>query len=107
QFDLMKYKGWKLANTNKKKRELIKKAIDLHRHKGTIWAIREALRTVGYDDVIITEHVTHWAGFTVQLGVSDDTPVTESEINEALSMVREYKNVRSHLLGFEFKVDLT
>lgn len=103
QFDVLGYKGWKLADTEEKKRSLIKKAIELHRYKGTIWAIREALRTIGYPDATITEHVTHWAGFTIQLNTGN-MPVNAAMIEEAVAMVNEYKNVRSHLMGLEFKV---
>lgn len=103
QFDVLGYKGWKLADTEDKKRSLIKKAIELHRYKGTIWAIKEALRTVGYPDAVITEHVTHWAGFTIQLNAGD-TDVNVDQIAEAVAMVNEYKNVRSHLMGLQFNI---
>ncbi|MFA7615704.1 MAG: phage tail protein [Weeksellaceae bacterium] len=103
QFDLLGYNGWKLADTDEKKRSLIKKGIELHRYKGTVWAIREALRTVGYPNATIQEHITHWAGFTIQLNVGD-MPIDSDQIAEALEMVKAYKNVRSHLKGFEFKI---
>jgi len=88
-----------------KKRSLIKKAIELHRFKGTIWSIKEALRSVGYPDATITEHVTHWAGFTIQLNIGDQA-INADQINEAVAMINAYKNVRSHLMGVEFKVVL-
>lgn len=103
QFDVLGYNGWKLADTEEKKRSLIKKAIELHRYKGTIWAIKEALQSVGYPDATITEHVTHWAGFTIQLNIGDQ-PVNADQIDEAVSMINAYKNVRSHLMGLEFKI---
>lgn len=102
QLDLLGYNGWKLADTDEKKRNLIKKAIELHRYKGTVWAIKEALRSVGFPNANITEHVTHWAGFTVQLNTGE-IPITSEQIAEALDMVRAYKNERSHLMGFEFE----
>ncbi len=106
QFDVMGYKGWKLADTEEKRRELLKKAIELHRFKGTVWAVKEALRTIGYPDAMITEHVTHWAGFTIQLGAGVQT-INTDQIAEAVQMINEYKNVRSHLMGIQFKVDFS
>ncbi|ODS87309.1 MAG: hypothetical protein ABS44_11880 [Chryseobacterium sp. SCN 40-13] len=104
QFDVLGYNGWKLAHTDDKKRALIKQAIELHRFKGTVWSIKEALKTVGFPDATITEHVSHWAGFTVQLNIGN-TPINADAINSALEMVKAYKNARSHLMGFEFKIE--
>lgn len=104
QFDVLGYGGWKLADTVEKKRALIKKAIELHRFKGTVWSIREALKTVGFPDASITEHVNgHWAKFTVQLNVGDN-PVNAAQIEDAVSMVKQYKNVRSWLDGITFEI---
>ena len=102
QFDLLGFNGWKLADTNAKKRALIKKGIELHRYKGTVWSIKEALKTVGFPDATITEHVTHWAGFTIQLNAGNAI-VSLQQLENATEMVNSYKNVRSHLMGFEFK----
>lgn len=103
QFDVLGFKGWRLADTVEKQRSLIKRAIELHRFKGTIWAIKEALRTIGYPDATITEHVQHWAGFTIQLNAGN-IPITVAMMEEVVEMVKEYKNVRSHLMGIEFEV---
>lgn len=104
QFDVLGYGGWRLADTVEKKRSLIKKAIELHRYKGTVWAIREALKTVGFPDASITEHVNgHWARFTIQLNVGD-VPVNAQQIEDAVAMVKQYKNVRSWLDGITFEV---
>ena len=88
----------------KRKETLSKRGIELHRYKGTLWAIKEALRTVGFPDATITEHVNHWAGFTIELGIGQNT-VDPQRIEDALAMVKAYKNERSHLMGFEFKLD--
>ena len=106
QFDLLGFNGWKLADTTAKKRALIKNGIELHRYKGTVWSIKEALKTVGFPDATITEHVTHWAGFTIQLNAGSST-VSLQQLENATEMVKSYKNVRSHLMGFEFKIDFS
>ncbi len=104
QFDVLGFGGWKLADTTEKKRSLIKKAIELHRYKGTVWAIREALKTVGFPDATITEHVNgHWARFTIQLNVGE-VAVNAQQIDDAVTMVKHYKNVRSWLDGITFEI---
>ncbi|MBS1776293.1 MAG: phage tail protein I [Bacteroidetes bacterium] len=103
QFDLLGYKGWKLADTDAKKRALIKNAIELHRYKGTIYAIRKALAALGYPNVTITEHVTHWATFKLSLNIGNNT-LTPSAIADIEAVVNEYKNVRSHFWGIQFQV---
>jgi len=106
QFDLLGFNGWKLADTTQKKRALVKKGIELHRYKGTVWSVKEALKTVGYPDVSITEHVGHWAGFTIELNAGNQ-PISEEIIREVTGVVNAYKNARSHLMGFEFKIEFS
>ena len=42
--------GWEFAKTETEQRELIKGAIEIHRHKGTPWAIKRTLQLLGYGD---------------------------------------------------------
>ncbi len=114
QFDVMGFKGFGLAHTVDEKREVIKRAIELHRYKGTIWAIKQALTTIGYPLVntagvpalIITEHVSgHWARFkvTIELG---GNPISVTAIAELVRMITEYKNTRSWLDEISFTLAL-
>ncbi len=47
--------GWTLAESEDAKRKLIKYSVELHRHKGTPWAIREVIRRLGFGEVEIIE----------------------------------------------------
>src|SRR6266542_3315651 len=68
QFDVLGFKGFRLATSETEQREIIKKSIELHRYKGTLWAVREALTAIGFGDAVITEHVEdHWAKFRVTI----------------------------------------
>ncbi|QIM66322.1 phage tail protein [Mannheimia granulomatis] len=49
------YDGWLLAESDDAKRNLIKRAVELHRHKGTPWAMREIIRQLGFGEVEIIE----------------------------------------------------
>lgn len=103
QFNVLGFKGWKLADTIEKKRALIKKAIELYRYKGTVWAVREALRSVGFPNAIIFEHWTHWATFKIQLNVGNNQ-ISPEVLEEVAQMVFEYKNARSHFAGIELEL---
>ncbi len=114
QFDVMGFKGFGLAHTVDEKREVIKRAIELHRYKGTIWAIKQALTTIGYPlqntagvpAIVITEHVGgHWARFkvTVELG---GNPISVASIADLVRMITEYKNTRSWLDEISFTLAL-
>lgn len=125
QFHVMGWEGWALTTNDTERRELIKKAIELHRYKGTRWAIKNGLKSVGYGDTEIIEHVgveydgsyTHngakfyvggnWATFRVKLNVPSDKPVGTAERAKIISMILEYKNVRSLLVDITFIVDLS
>ena len=49
------YDGWLLAESVEAKRKLIKRAVELHRYKGTPWAMREIIRQLGFGEVEIIE----------------------------------------------------
>lgn len=97
QFDVLGNKGWNLATTEQQRRDLLKRAIELHRYKGTVWAVREALKSIGFTDVVITEHVGgHWAKFRLNID-NQDVQLGDAAFQQIIAMVEEYKNVRSYL----------
>lgn len=55
QFHITGLEGWRLANTDAARRALLKRAIALHRKKGTPWALKEALKPVGVDVALIEQ----------------------------------------------------
>lgn len=105
EYNVLGFKGWKLADTIEKKRDLIKRAVELQRHKGTIWAVEEALRSVGFPSATVTENFGHWARFKINLNAGGQV-ITNSLLDEVAEMVREYKNTRSHFAGVEFEITL-
>lgn len=107
QFDVLGFKGYELAHTDAERRDVIKRAIELHRYKGTIWAIKEALKSIGYPEAVFTEHVSgHWARFKVVVNIGNN-PVDEKTIADLVKMITEYKNTRSWLdeLGLSMSLD--
>lgn len=55
QFSLLDEAAWGLAESEEAKRNLIKNASELHRFKGTPWAIREIIRLLGFGEVTLQE----------------------------------------------------
>ena len=107
QFDVLGYKGLRMAITEQDKRNLIKKAIELHKYKGTKWALKEAMRSIGFDNTEITTGVAGpipiWANFkvtldNVQVGITDDS------IANLHRMIEEYKSQRDNLVEIEMVI---
>jgi phage tail P2-like protein len=57
QFSLLDEAAWQLAESQEAKRKLIKAAGELHRYKGTPWAIREVIRLLGFGEVSLLEGI--------------------------------------------------
>lgn len=122
QFDVLGYKGYGFAQTDQEKREVIKKAIELHRYKGTPWSIKEALKAVGYYNAVIQERLTgsityngantyngsniygpgHWADFRVIIDLGPTAGVNAQTVADAVALINEYKNVRSRLRDLSY-----
>jgi len=104
QFDVLGYKGIRLAKTEDDKRQIIKRAIELHKYKGTPWAVREAMKSVGFEDVEINEGVSgHWANFSITL-LTAGVGITDSSIAELRKMIEEYKPQRSNLVDILMEI---
>jgi P2-related tail formation protein len=118
QFDVLGIKGFGLVQTEEEQREVIKKAIELHRFKGTPWSIKEALKAIGYfgaeivegfsDDIIFYDGVHnhngtqlygpgHWADFAVIMDIGATQGINAQSAAAAVALIIEYKNVRSRL----------
>lgn len=117
QFDVEGYKGWRFCQTEQEQRDLLRRSIELHKYKGTRYAVAESLRVLGYNDVQVDDHLLgiyydgsnefdgtiyysspHWALFRVIIYLTDSFTWTSNLYPDIVTLVNEYKNVRSHLL---------
>lgn len=57
QFHVMGLEGWNAALTEESRRALIQSAIELHRHKGTPWALKRALAPLGLTVDVIDQMI--------------------------------------------------
>lgn len=128
QFDVLGYKGWLMCKTVDDQRALLKRAIELHRYKGTAWAIREIVRIVGYEDATIEKrpavryrdgsfnhdrsqyrapHSRPWRAFRVYIELSDGNTLDAAAADLIRGGVLAYKNARSALQRLAFRVKPT
>lgn len=110
QFDVLGYKGYRQAVTVEERREIIKNAIELKRYMGTVWAIRQAMKSVGYGGADLVEHAgvgpNGWAEFRVVSDLGENGGLTDDSAIQLTALINEYKNVRSHLLDISYKVTI-
>lgn len=98
---------WQSNWTDRQKREAIKASNAVHRYKGTIGAVRDALAALGY-----RVDVQEWfrqmpagAPYTFRLIVAvEQEGVPDGEWQKLLSIVNNAKNLRSHLDAIELVV---
>ena len=110
--------GWELADSDEAKRSLIKGSLELHRKKGTAWAVREVIRRLGFGEVTLIEgrlarrrdgSITRngdylhgsrsaWAEYIVKL----HQPVTDEQAARLRAALERYAPARSRLAKLEY-----
>jgi len=90
--------GYELASTTEEKRSFIKRAIELHRHKGTKWAIKNVLQALNIHGVVKEwfEYGGEPYKFKVELGITNKEITTQLR-DKLIQLINEYKNTRSWL----------
>lgn len=113
QFDVSGEKGWRLATTDAQRRALIKQAIELKRYIGTVWTIKEAMKSLGFADAVLDEGVdtgdpdTDWARFRILVDLGNDRGLPDpSGAAELTALINYYKNVRSLLMDISYQFSL-
>ncbi len=85
--------GWDLAKTVEEKRKLIKSAIELHRYKGTPYAIKKVLETLS-----LQGEVREWfeyGGRPYYFKVFVSSIPSEELWQKLIALIHQYKNERS------------
>ena len=109
---------WSSDWSEKMKRETIRTAAQVHRRKGTVWAIRRALEAAGYPEATIQEGGggavydgaltydgtsfyapgDHWAEYRVRMAA----PITNRRAAVARRIIEAVAPLRCHLKVFDF-----
>ena len=102
QFGVDGFKGFVQATTEDEKRALIKKAISLQKAKGTVWAIKEAIRVTGMSELVTIKegYPDHWAKFMISADF-ENYELLSSRIEELADLVNAYKPARCVYVGME------
>lgn len=98
QFHVQGLEGWLFTTDEREKRELIKQAIELHKYKGTIWAVRRVLEILSLPGTISEwfEYGGRAYFFKVDIELVDKG-MDENLFNDLVELIHEYKNTRSKL----------
>lgn len=92
--------NWDVTWNEAQKRDTVKKSLEVHKYKGTIGAVRDALGALG-----INVEVQEWfnqspAGTPYTFNVyleSDQQPIGLNDVAKVLDVINSSKNLRSHL----------
>lgn len=112
QFDVEGFIGYGIATNDAQRRDIIKRAIELKRYMGTVFAIKEAMRTVGYTDATLVEGIdmgnpaVDWARFSIDSELGDTVGLDGVSQSNLAKLIREYKNVRSYLEGISYTLGI-
>lgn len=117
QFNVLGDAGWDMANTEPKKRALLKEAIALHRIKGTPYAVKRSLELLGVNASLTEWFATVPKGvphtFSLHANVTDQTPgsvaIDAVRAEQIKRMVSFWKPARSHFaltVGVGFSTEL-
>lgn len=106
QFHILGNEGWLYAQTEQEKRNLIKNAIELHRYKGTKYALRKVLEILNLNGKIKEwfEYEGNPYHFIVSLDLRNKGFEFTTE-EQLMDLIEETKNVRSVMETLE--VNLT
>jgi phage tail P2-like protein len=100
---------WDPNWTEAEKRGVINNSFFVHRHKGTIGAIRRALEPLGYLIDVVEWWETTPKGepytFSIVMGTGSK-PVTPDLYDKVERIVLTYKNLRSHLRNLTVKTEI-
>ncbi|WP_323867674.1 phage tail protein I [Xenorhabdus szentirmaii] len=88
------------------KREVIKNSLFLHKHKGTIGAIRRVVEPLGYLIRVKEWWQTNDAPGTFRLDIGVlDSGITQETFNELEKLIFDAKPVSRHLIGLDINLD--
>lgn len=99
---------WDPAWSEATKRAAIKQSYFIHRHKGTIAALRRAVEPLGYVIRVLEWWQSNEAPGTFRLDVGiEETGITEEMYHELERLIDDAKPVSRHLIGLSLNLDIS
>ena len=108
QFHVMGAEGWAYANDDASRRRLIKSAVELHRHKGTRWAVEQVFETLSMDG-----QISEWfeyggePGYFRALVDVGERGVTAADYDGIVELITAFKRASAHLEALSVRVSAT
>jgi len=113
QLDVDGFRGFDQCTTELQQRNLIKNAIELHRHIGTIYAIKKACSLIGFTPKLIEENVpivpggpNVWCAFRIQLNPDDISYFNQNTLPTLRTYIDYYKRAICILTEIYIGIDL-
>ncbi len=98
QYHITGNEGWLQCRNDNEKRDLIKRSIEVHRYKGTKYALTKIFEMFNLEGVIKEWFETDGEPYTFMVDISFEHTGLDFELLKKLEdLINEYKNVRSHL----------
>jgi len=88
--------GWELARTVEEKRAFVKQALELHRYKGTPWAVRRALSALSLPAEVVEWFESRGALFPYTFALLLAEP--PGDLGSLLSVHADYGRTAAHLV---------
>ena len=117
---------WSAGWSDQVKRDVIAATPEIRRHRGTVWAVREALRAAGYADAYLDEGLpflrydgaelyngeddysggSRWALFRVIADIGEERGVGGDELERLVRLIERAKPVRSVLREIAYQASV-
>ncbi len=98
---------WDKNWTEKAKRDAVKAAMFIHKHKGTIGALRRVVEPLGYLIRVIEWWKTNETAGTFRLDIGVlETGITEEMHQELEALIFDAKPASRHLVGFTIQLEV-
>lgn len=97
QLHILGLEGWDYAVTESQKRELLKQAVELHRYKGTPWAVRQGLKRI--DPNLDIEEWFQYGGEPFYFRLTGPQKLTLAQAVKLFNTLEALKSLRSKLEG--------
>ncbi len=106
QFGVLDGGAWSLASTLEAKRGLVKQALQLQKRRGTPWAMKQALASIGWPGLAIQERTTDWAHFKVYQPIGGRS-LSLADLALLIPVINAWKPARCILDAIELGVVFT
>lgn len=105
QFHITGNEGWINCKTVEEKRNLIKNSLNLHRYKGTKYALVRVLDILGLNGEVSEWFEYEGNPYYFKVSLTSFSFSSDNKLlNNLIDLINEYKNVRSHLESIELNI---